>query len=794
MCSSRETPTSVSSVEETGLRRRLPHSRALLCEVGPLRHKSVAEEIRGFKDLARLADTAAVVLNLRATTPEPVVEALLDALVESNQLPRDALPESRSALFGRQPLSQSRREADNCEDAFDEAGHSNTLPVITPDASNNSIKDPESAAHWHKNILGQGYIIPFARLNGLNASDQCIVAIARLTHSCNLGVVNDSLIRFVIVVLGPMRELKETKAPFELAHTLSSLFQDDEFLPEAKRADKEEDFREAIRTYLSREKERAAEDCGNEESLADKTFKRTGKFAGGLIADVKRRYNPSVYKSDWVDGIRDPRSLLKYLSTTVWLYFAIIMPTIAFGALNDKNTEQNLGVIETIVSQAFAGLVFAIFAGQPLTIVMTTAPLTVFIDVLFRWCESLDIPFLPFYAWTGIWTAVILLILVVFDACYIMKYCGHFTEEIFATLIAALFVAEYVKPLIESRQDDSTDVFLLTFLLATGTFIIANVLLNFRRSFLLRPIIRQLLSDFGVPIAIVAMSGIRQAFNDIEVKPLPVPTQTGLVTTNGRSWIVPLFDIKVQYIFLALVSGTLLAMLFFLDQNISSMLVNKAENKLKKGPGYYLDLVVVSIIIVVQSILGLPWTHAALPHSPLHARQLADVEEYEEHGRRYERVIKSRETRLTGFFTHVLIGVSILLRDVLEEIPLAVLYGFFLFLGAGTLDGNALWERVLLIFTQPEKYPPNHYVRRVDIKRIHLYTLIQLSLLVLLWFVKSNFYIGDTVFNTGLLFPFVIALFIPVRLYVLPRIFTPAELHALSKEEEENVSDIGITV
>lgn len=792
---------STSSTRSSSLLRQRPsrrppaqQQRALLCEIEPLSQKSVAEEIRGHKDLARFADTAPLVLGLPATAPDRVVRALLDALVAAGQLPPEALPEASNALFGTEPLVYASREADNWEDAFDDPSRSGQSALPTLRQTSQQV-DSESAGHWHKNILGSGFIIPFARLNGLNASDRCVVAVARLASNCNLGVANGSLIRFVIIVLGPVRELKGTKTPFEIARTLSAMFQNDGFFSEARRTPEDDQFRNAIRKYLSKETDRSSQTyAAGEQSLVDKTFARTGKFAGGLVADIKRRYNPSVYKSDWTDGISDPRSLLKYLSTTVWLFFAVIMPTIAFGALDDDNTEANIGVIETIVSQAFAGAAFAIFAGQPLTIVMTTAPITVFIDVLFSWCRSLEIPFLPFYAWTGLWTAAILLILVVTDACYIMKYCGHFTEEIFATLIAALFVSEYIKPLIHVYEDSPTDVFLLAFLLATGTFLIAMALLNFRRSFLLKPIIRQLLSDFGVPISIVAMSAARRIFNEVDAEPLKVPDRIGIVTSNGRSWLVPLFDIQVQYIFLAAVSGALLATLFFLDQNISSMLVNKPENKLTKGPGYYLDLVVVSVIIIVQSIFGMPWTHAALPHSPLHARQLADVEEYEQHGRRYERVIKSRETRITGLATHVLVALSILAKDALGVIPLSVLYGFFLFLGVGTLDGNAFWDRILLLFTQSEKYPPNHYVRRVKISRIHIYTLIQVLLLVLLWFVKSNFYLGDTVFNTGLLFPFVIALFIPVRLYLLPRFFTPVELHALSKEEGENVSDTGITV
>lgn len=799
MCAS-ESPSPNSSSSSSYLRHRAsrPAQRsrpAILCEIEPLPRKSIAEEIRGGKDLSRIADTAPILLGLPATSPDRVVRALLDSLVEANQLAPDAVPHAANSLFGAEPLVYAPREADNAEDAFDDpasgSGHQGVLPVSV------GTTQPEDypAGHWHRNVLGSGFIIPFARLNALNTMDRCVVAVARLASNCNLGVANDSLIRFVIVVLGPVKEIKGTKTPLEIARTLTSMFQDDEFFSEARRAEGEDEFRNVMTKYVTRERDRSAEaGAALEESVSEKAFARTGKFAGGLVADVKRRYNFRTYKSDWTDGITDGRSLLKYLSTTVWLFFAIIMPTIAFGALDDDNTDGFIGVIETIISQAFAGIVFAVFAGQPLTIVMTTAPLTVFIDILFRWSKSLEIPFLPFYAWTGIWTAVILVILVVTDACYIMKYCGHFTEEIFAILIAALFIAEYIKPLIDVYKDEDTDIFLLSFLLATGTFLIALVLLNFRRSFLLKPIIRQLLSDFGVPISIVAMSAVRRLFLEIEAEPLKVPERIGIVTTRDRPWLVPLFDIKVQFIFLALVSGALLATLFFLDQNISSMLVNKPENRLKKGPGYYLDLVVVSVIIIVQSILGLPWTHAALPHSPLHARQLADVEEYEEHGRRYERVIKARETRITALATHLLIALSILAKDGLGLIPLAVLYGFFLFLGVGTLDGNALWDRILLFFTQSEKYPPNHYVRRVKISRIHLYTLIQVLLLVILWFIKSNFYLGDTVFNTGLLFPFIIALFIPVRLYLLPRIFTAAELHALSKEEEENVSDTGISV
>ena len=36
------------------------------------------------------------------------------------------------------------------------------------------------------------------------------------------------------------------------------------------------------------------------------------------------------------------------------------------------------------------------------------------------------------------------------------------------------------------------------------------------------------------------------------------------------------------------------------------------------------------------SVFGLPWMHATLPHSPLHVRGLADVEERVDQGHVYE--------------------------------------------------------------------------------------------------------------------------------------------------------------
>ena len=46
--------------------------------------------------------------------------------------------------------------------------------------------------------------------------------------------------------------------------------------------------------------------------------------------------------------------------------------------------------------------------GQPLTIIGTTGPLLAFLKVLFDACNKANVPFLPVYAWTGLWSSLLL--------------------------------------------------------------------------------------------------------------------------------------------------------------------------------------------------------------------------------------------------------------------------------------------------------------------------------------------------------------------------------------------------
>ena len=54
--------------------------------------------------------------------------------------------------------------------------------------------------------------------------------------------------------------------------------------------------------------------------------------------------------------------------------------------------------------------------------------------------------------------------------------------------------------------------------------------------------------------------------------------------------------------------------------------------RLKKGTAYHWDLILVALINAFLTVFGLPMVHGALPHSPLHVKAMADVEERVESG------------------------------------------------------------------------------------------------------------------------------------------------------------------
>jgi len=98
--------------------------------------------------------------------------------------------------------------------------------------------------------------------------------------------------------------------------------------------------------------------------------------------------------------------------------------------------------MEQMLACAIGGVLFSLFAGQPLIILGATGPMLVFEEIIFSFCNMADLEYLPFRMWIGIWTMLFCIALVVTDASALVCYFTRFTEECFATLIALIFIVE----------------------------------------------------------------------------------------------------------------------------------------------------------------------------------------------------------------------------------------------------------------------------------------------------------------------------------------------------------------
>ncbi len=489
------------------------------------------------------------------------------------------------------------------------------------------------------------------------------------------------------------------------------------------------------------------------------------------------------YVSDFTDAATP-----KTLATTLFLFFAQVAPTVAFGGLMAQLTGGQIGAMEMIVATAAGGILYALLGGQPLTILGGTGPMLIFTSVLFDLAGRLELPFLSLYAWVGLWTAFLTVLCALTNASALIRFCTRFTDEIFAVLISLIFIYEAVANIgnafVDPAVDDHTS--LMSFVLAIATFWVAVTLRNVRRSAYMRWWIRQFFADFGSVIAIATATAIAFYLHESGLPHLAVPDT--FATTSGRAWTVDLWAIPPWAIVASALPALLSTVLVFLDQNITARLVNQPRHQLKKGAAYHLDLLIVGLLTGGLSLFGLPWLVAATVRSLNHVTALATVEErVRVDGSSVEQIIEVREQRVTGVLIHVLIGLSILIlpwmKNVGIEVPMAALFGLFLYMGATSLGGNQFYERLRLWVMDPHHYPLTSYVRRVSIKRIHLFTVFQLFGLVVLWAVKAS--------DLALLFPLFIALLIPLRL-ALNRVFEDSELEYLDGEEidEEWENDV----
>uniref|UniRef100_A0A8C5HU06 Anion exchange protein n=1 Tax=Gouania willdenowi TaxID=441366 RepID=A0A8C5HU06_GOUWI len=530
---------------------------------------------------------------------------------------------------------------------------------------------------------------------------------------------------------------------------------------------------------------------------------RTGYPFGGMVKDLKRRYRH--YVSDYTDAVNP-----QVLAAVIFIYFAALSPAITFGGLLADKTEKMMGVSELMISTSIQGVIFCLIAAQPVLVIGFSGPLLVFEEAFYAFCKSQNIEFIVGRIWVGMWLIIIVVIIVAVEGSFLVRFISRFTQEIFSILISLIFIYETFNKLIKifkthplvlnyAQLNESSDnpfhpvikkqikihpdgnssihdleipgsfpnTALLSMCLMFGCFAIAYFLRGFKSSHYFPGPLRRLIGDFGVPIAIFFMIAVDICISDAYTQKLVVPKGVEVTNPKARGWFInPMGEKKPFPIWMmaaCCVPALLVFILIFLESQITTLIVSKPERKMVKGSGFHFDLLLLVTMGGISSIFGVPWLSAATVRSVTHANALTVMSK----GPKPE-IEKVVEQRISGILVAILVGVSIYMEPILKMIPMTALFGIFLYMGVTSLSGIQMWDRMLLLITPKKYHPSEAYATRVGTLRMHMFTLIQLVCLALLWMVKISAF--------SLALPFVLILTIPLRMFLTGRVFTVKEM------------------
>uniref|UniRef100_A0A3B5QHP6 Anion exchange protein n=1 Tax=Xiphophorus maculatus TaxID=8083 RepID=A0A3B5QHP6_XIPMA len=808
-------------------------------------------------ELRTCIEKGTIMLDMEASTLPQVVEMITDNQIEIGQLKADLKDKVTYTLLRKhrhqtkksnlrsladigKTVSSASRLFSNQDNDSPTTPHKNLTSSSMNDISDKPEKDQLKNKFMKK--LPRDAEASNVLVGEVDFLDAPFVAFVRLQQAVMLGALTEVPVPtrwFLFILLGPKGK---AKSYHEIGRAIATLMSDEVFHDIAYKAKDRQDLLAGIDEFLdevivlppgewdptirieppkslpSSDKRKNMYAGGDSQMNGDMPhdgghggggghatgdeLKKTGRFCGGLLLDIRRK--APFFISDFTDALN-----IQALSAILFIYLGTVTNAITFGGLLGDATENMQGVLESFLGTAIAGGVFCLLGGQPLIILSSTGPVLVFERLLFNFSRDNDFDYMEFRLWIGLWSAFFCLVLVATDASFLVKYFTRFTEEGFSCLISFIFIYDAFKKMIKlahhypinsvystenitrygclcmgptllgepcppNRSWSSLtmseclmykgelvgeacgyvpDITLMSFILFFGTYTTSMCLKKFKTSPFFPTTVRKLISDFAIILAILIFCGV-DIFVGVDTPKLIVPTEFK-PTSPKRGWFVPPFGGNPWWVYLAsALPALLVTILIFMDQQITAVIVNRKEHKLKKGAGYHLDLFWVAVLLVVCSFMGLPWYVAATVISIAHIDSLKMETETSAPGEQ-PKFLGVREQRVTGVLVFMLTGLSVFMSPILKFIPMPVLYGVFLYMGVASLNGVQFMDRLKLLLMPAKHQPDLVYLRHVPLRKVHLFTFIQILCLALLWILKSTV--------AAIIFPVMILALVAVR-------------------------------
>merc|ERR1719479_735467 len=154
----------------------------------------------------------------------------------------------------------------------------------------------------------------------------------------------------------------------------------------------------------------------------------------------------------------------------------------------------------------------------------------------------------------------------------------------------------------------------------------------------------------------------------------------------------------------------LLFLVLFIETEICELIMLKKQKK--KGGGLHWDIVLLCFINTLGAIFGGPWICAATVRGVAHVSALTVMSTTHAPGEA-PHIVEVKDQRVSAFMVNLLLGLSVLLSPALKQVPFAVLFGVFLYMGVSSINGIQFFDRLTLLLVPVKHHPPVGYVRRI---------------------------------------------------------------------------------
>ena len=146
------------------------------------------------------------------------------------------------------------------------------------------------------------------------------------------------------------------------------------------------------------------------------------------------------------------------LQPCVFVLVGVVLPVMAFGNTNEFNTQKSncdgpsisarcesyITMEVTMLGQVMAGIIFSLFSTQPLGLVMTTPPITLLMELIYKISKTWQVDFLQFYGMTGMFIGIWMVVFSITNSSKLLKYVTPSIEEVFAIFTAWAFLNEAI--------------------------------------------------------------------------------------------------------------------------------------------------------------------------------------------------------------------------------------------------------------------------------------------------------------------------------------------------------------